>query len=327
MTTPVIPPVGNDQDLGFGRVVLQQSRGRFLSRDGRPNARKFGLGAQRTERLYLHALSASWFMFLAWLIGGILLLNGIVALAYQALGPQAIAGTASLGLDDPFMRAFVFSVGVFTTTGTGNMHAVGSTAHLLVVVESLLGPMIAFVAAGLFIARLTRPRAKLRFSESMVVAPYEGGRALMFRMVNELPSELTDVHISVNLSWYEDFEGTRERNVHQLALERSQVAFFPLHWTVVHPITADSPLRGVTPDKLRESGAEIMMLVTAHEETFSTRVSVRASYTWSEVTWDAKFANIFTTSVSDGIAIDVERLSRLERLPEDSTRSPATIET
>jgi inward rectifier potassium channel len=326
MTTTANPQQAPDTDLGFGRVVLQQSRGRFLTRDGRPTARKYGLGAQRTENLYLRALNESWTTFLAWLIGGVLLLNGIIALAYRALGPEAIAGTESLGLDDPFLRALVFSVGVFTTTGTGNMHAVGSTAHLLVVAESLLGPLIGFVAAGLFVARLTRPRARLRFSESAVIAPYEGGRGLMFRVVNELPSELTDVQMSVSLSWYEDVGGVRERNLHQLALERSSVAFFPLHWTVVHPITAESPLHGITPESLRASQAELMILATAHEETFSTRVSVRASYTFEEITWDAKFANIFTTAVGDGLAIDVERLSRLERLPEGTTRVPTAME-
>lgn len=325
MTAP-LPPTPPDADLGFGRVVLQQARGRFLSRDGHSTARKYGLGAQRTEHLYLQALGAPWVTFLAWLVGGILLLNGIMALAYRALGPQAITGTDTLGLDDPFMRAFVFSVGVFTTTGTGNMHAVGTTAHLLVVAESLLGPMVGFVAAGLFVARLTRPRAKLRFSESAVIAPYEGGRGLMFRFVNELPSELTDVRVEVNLSWYENINGTRERNLHQLTLERKSVAFFPLHWTVVHPITADSPMRGLTPESLRESQAELLILAHAHEETFSTRVSARASYTWSEITWDAKFANIFTTSTGDGLAIDVERLSRLDRLPDGTTRVPAALE-
>ncbi len=326
MTTTANPQQANDTDLGFGRVVLQQYRGRFLSRDGRPTARKYGLGAQRTEKLYLQALNESWVTFLAWLLGGVLLLNGGIALAYRALGPDAIAGTDALGLDDPFLRAFVFSVGIFTTTGTGSMHAVGSTAHVLVVAESLLGPLVGFVAAGLFIARLTRPRAKLRFSESAVIAPYEGGRALMFRVVNELPSELTDVQMSVNLSWYEEIDGSRQRDVHQLALERSIVAFFPLHWTVVHPITADSPLHGITPESLRASQAEFMILANAHEETFSTRVSVRSSYTFEEVTWDAKFASIFTTAVGDGLAIDVERLSRLERLPEGATRVPAALE-
>ncbi len=326
MTTPPTAKTDADSDLGFGRVLLQQSRGRFLTRDGHPTSRKYGLGAQRTERLYLQALNEPWLTFTAWLVGGVLLLNGIMALAYRALGEGAIAGTDALGLDDPFLRAFVFSVGVFTTTGTGSMHAVGSTAHFLVVFESLLGPMIAFVAAGLVIARLTRPRARLRFSESMVVAPYEAGRGLMFRFVNELPSELTDVRVEVNLSWYEEIDGVRQRNLHQLELERRTVAFFPLHWTVVHPISADSPLRGVTPDQLRASEAEFLILTTAHEETFSTRVSVRASYTWSEVTWDAKFASVFTTAVGDGLAIDVERLSRLDRLEEGATRTPAAAE-
>ena len=158
MTPNPSAPLNPDADLGFGRVVLQQSRGRFLTRDGRMNARKFGLGAQRAEKLYVQALSESWLAFFAWLIGGVLLLNGVLAIAYRSLGPQAIVGTEALGLDDPFLRAFVFSVGVFTTSGTGSMHAVGSTAHLLVVFESLLGPMIALIAAGLIIARLTRPR-------------------------------------------------------------------------------------------------------------------------------------------------------------------------
>ena len=48
-----------------------------------------------------------------------------------------------------------------------------------------------------------------------------------------------------------EIDGRRERNFHQLALERNSVEFFTLHWTVVHPITADSPLRGVTPESLR----------------------------------------------------------------------------
>ena len=46
---------------------------------------------------------------------------------------------------------------------------------------------------GLIIARLTRPRMELRFTESAITAPYEGGRAFMFRMVNTRPSDLSDV--------------------------------------------------------------------------------------------------------------------------------------
>lgn len=310
----------DESDLGFGRVVAQQARGRFLSGDGRSTARKLGLKGQRTERLYLQSLNEPWPTFLLWFVGGVLLINGIFALGYRALGEGALDGTNALGLDDPFMRAFVYSVGVFTTTGTDGMHAVGPTAHGLTILESLLGPLVGIMAAGIIIARLTRPRAKLRFSESAVIAPYEGGRGLMFRFVNELPSELTDVKASVSLTWFETENGVRERNFHQLSLERKSVEFFPLHWTVVHPIDASSPLRGVTPDRLCAGEAEILVLISAHEETFSTRISLRKSYAWDEVTWDAKFASIFTQSVDDALAIDVERLSRFDRLPENSTR-------
>ena len=224
------------------------------------------------------------------------------------------------------MRAFAFSVGIFTTTGTGAMHAVGTTANWLVVLESLVGPLTLVIAAGLLVARLTRPRMRIRFSDSAVVAPYEGGRGLMFRMVNVQPGELSDVQVRVNLVRFEDFDGKRERNFHDLALERNQVEFFNLHWTVVHPITADSPLAGVTPESMRESEAELLIHINAHEETFSTRVTARSSYLWDEISWDVKWASIFTSGAEGVIAIDVERLDRTERLAEGSTSVPAALE-
>src|SRR5262249_11276228 len=157
----------------------------------------YGLGAQRTMRLYLASLYVSWPVFLAWMAGVLLLINGVFALAYSALGQAALDGTAQMGLDDPFMRAFTFSVGIFTTTGTGTMPAIGTTANWLVNLESFVGPIVLVVAFGIMIARLTRPRMRLAFSESAIVAPYEGGRAVMFRITNMRLSEVSDVHVRV----------------------------------------------------------------------------------------------------------------------------------
>src|SRR6202000_3221830 len=107
---------------------------------------------------------------------------------------------------------------------------------------SFLGPITLVMAGGIVIARLTRPRMRLAFSDSAIVAPYEGGRGLMFRITNMRLSEVSDVHVRVNLAWYEEMGGARERNLHELDLERSTVELFTLHWTIVHPITATSPL-------------------------------------------------------------------------------------
>jgi inward rectifier potassium channel len=314
-------------DLGFGRVVVQSVRGRFINRDGEPNSKRYGLGAQRTMRLYLAALAAGWPAFLGWMLGTLLLINGFFALAYSALGPGALRGTEQVGLDDPFMRAFTFSVGVFTTTGTAPMYAYGPTANWLVNLESFIGPITLVAAFGIMIARLTRPRMRLAFSESAIIAPYEGGRGLMFRIVNMRPSDLSAVTARVNLSWYEVIDGVRERNFHELELERNSVELFTLHWTIVHPITATSPLAGITPERLAAAQAEFIVFISALEETFSTRVTKRMSYLWDEVSWDVKFASIFANGPDGIIAIDVERLSRTERLEDGATRTPAALET
>lgn len=313
-------------DLGFGKVVANRVNGRFLSHDGVTASVKYGLGAQYSERFYLVALKARWPEFAAWMFGGLLLMNGVFALAYLALGAGALAGTESLGLSDPFLRAFSFSVGVFTTTGTGVMHPVGTTANWLQILESFIGPLTLVACIGILIARLTRPRMQIRFSESALMAPYEGGRGLMFRMVNILPGELSDVQVRVNLTWFEDINGVRERNFHQLELERNSVEFFNLHWTVVHPITATSPLKGITPQALAAAQSEFLVHVSAHEETFSTRVITRTSYVASEIRWDVKFASIFATGPSGLIAIDVDRLDRTEAVPNGSTTTPAALE-
>ena len=80
-------------DLGLGRVAAQRGRGRFLSKDGTPRSRKFGVGPQRWEKLYRRALDASWPTFLLWLFGIELLINGIFAIGYRA--PQDVSGVAN----------------------------------------------------------------------------------------------------------------------------------------------------------------------------------------------------------------------------------------
>jgi len=315
------------KDLGFGRVAAQSARGRLLDKDGTPRSRKYGLGPQRWERFYRQALDASWPTFLLWLVGLELLANGLFALGYTALGATAIGGGELLGLSDPFFRAFAFSIGVFTTVGTGPLHPVGSTATWLTVVESLAGPLAIVMAGGLILARLLRPRGRVRFSESALIAPYHGGRGLMFRIINVRPSEMSEVRVRVNLVWFQTRDGRRERRFHSLTLERPEVEFFTLHLTVVHPIDAASPLRGVTPETLRDADAEFLVHVSGLEDTFSTRISARSSYYWDEVRWDAKFADMFLASPDDVITVDVDRLDRFDRLPEGSTSLPTTGET
>jgi inward rectifier potassium channel len=315
-----------ENDLGFGRVVTERVRGRFLNKDGTPNSRKYGVGGQAWSRLYLRALAASWPEFLAWLVGLALLLAGVFAIGYRSLGPAALQGTERLGLTDPFFSAFTYSAAILTNVGDGTVTAVGSTAQWLTVLESISGLVGLAIGGGLTLARLSRPRARIRFSQRAVVAPYQEGRGLMFRLINLEPSELSNVELQVNLAWFERVGDRWQRRFHELALERRVVEFFTLHWTVVHPIDRKSPLAGITPDLLRESKAELLVLATAHEETFSTRVTARTSYLYDEIRWDARFADMFVDAPDGIITVDAERLDRVDRLAPGTTSEPAEAE-
>jgi hypothetical protein len=55
-------------------------------------------------------------------------------------------------------------------------------------------------------------------------------------------------------------------------------------------------------------------------------VTARASYYWDEIRWDAKFASVFATAPDGVVAIDVERLDRLDRLEPGTTSVPSAAE-
>ncbi|MDX2193321.1 MAG: hypothetical protein NW201_08195 [Gemmatimonadales bacterium] len=300
-------------DLGLGRVLANTRRQRLLNRDGTVNSRKIGLAGQAWHRAYQRALDAEWPRFLTWVAALLLLANGVFALAWIALGPAALAGGEATGLADPFLRALFFSIATFTTASTGAMHPVGLTAHWVAALETLAGVFVLVTLGALMLARLTRPRAQVRFSLSMVVAPYRGGRALMFRMINTRPSEMIDVEVRLNVGLFEMLDGQRVRRFHNLALERSKVEFFTLHWVIVHPLDERSPLRDLTPDTLRDGDTEFFVLVTGLEEMFSTMVHARTSYRAEDVRFDAKFADMFVPTPDGVVTVDVERLDRTER--------------
>ena len=105
------------------------------------------------------------------------------------------------------------------------------------------------------------------------------------------------------------------RRFHALGLERNSVTFFPLSWTIVHPITETSPLWGVTETNLRSSNAEFLVLLTGIDDTFAQSVHARSSYKADELVWNAKFTSILKLP-ADGqpIAIDVAHIHEIESI-------------
>jgi inward rectifier potassium channel len=302
------------QDLGFGSRVSNQSRTRFLNRDGSFNVRRSGLPFLRSLNLYHAFLRMSWLRFHLLVVATYFAANVVFALGYLACGPDALGGSNTTAPGDRLLDAFFFSVQTMGTIGYGNLSPRGLAANLLVTLESLGGLLGLALATGLLFARFSRPHAKIVFSERAVIAPYHGITAFEFRIANQRSSELIDVHATVVFTRMESAQGRRSRKFHNLQLERDRVMFFPLHWVVVHPITEESPLFAATAETLEESQAEFLVLLTATDETFSQVVHARSSYRPFEVVWGARFRDMFQQSGEGLLRADLARVHDVERV-------------
>jgi inward rectifier potassium channel len=151
------------------------------------------------------------------------------------------------------------------------------------------------------------------FSDVAVIAPYRNITGLMFRLVNGRNNQLVEVKAIVTFARFVNENGRSVRRFDVLELERRSVTFFPLTWTIVHPIDDRSPLFGLTADDLIRTDGEILILLKATDETFAQVVHTRSSYKPAQIRFDRKFVSIYNR-IEDGeaISIDVRKLSKTE---------------
>jgi inward rectifier potassium channel len=284
-----------------------------LNRDGSFNVVREGLNPFSSLSLYHWLLTISWPRFLGFITASYVAVNTLFAFAFLLCGPDALQSSSQSFAGQPFYRAFFFSVDSFATIGYGNIVPMGFAANTLVTIEALLNILGIALATGVIFSRFSRPSARIVYSRNAIVAPYRDKTALEFRIANGRSSQLIEVQIQVILTKMERTNGITVRKFYDLDLERHRVVFFALSWTVVHPIDPSSPMWGLTPKDFRDTDAEILILLTATDETLSQVVHSRSSYKADEIVWDAKFANMFMRSEEDAIiGMNLNRIHEIE---------------
>jgi inward rectifier potassium channel len=306
------PPSSSPGDLGFGSLVVRESRKRLLNRDGTFNVRREGLGFFGSWTIYEYLVTVGWPRFLTLIGIAYAVTNAIFAFAYWSCGPGAIAEPdGGSGYLARYVQDYFFSVQTLATIGYGLLSPRGLLPNLIVAFESLIGLLGLALMTGLAFARFARPKIGLRFSEQAVIAPYRGGQGFMFRVVNTHESQLVNAEIRVMLA--RPKPGQEARELVPVSLERDGIVFFPLTWTIVHPIVESSPLYGVDAERLEAWDVEFLIILSALDETSNQIVHARSSYKTDEIVFGARFKSIL--GQRDGMfSVDVRRLGEIEML-------------
>jgi inward rectifier potassium channel len=293
-------------DPGLTQQVTAPLR-RIINQDGNFNVRRHGT-TWRDIHPYLHLVNMSWPKFLAALFLGYVVVNTLFAALYFALGPDQLAGADAPTAMGRFLNGFFFSSHTLSTVGYGNISPKGMGANIVATFEALVGVLGFAVATGLLFGRVSRPSARIGYSENMLVSPYQNGASLQFRMVNRRANSLMELEAKVMLMTVESRDGKPQRNYKMLRLERPGVLFMPLSWTVVHPIDAESPLWGQTAEDLARLQAEVLILIKGYDDTFSQTVLSKFSYRHDQILWNKRFAPAFFVDEEGALVLELKKV-------------------
>ena len=304
------------RDLGFGTQINDPDT-RLLNRDGSFNVRRDGGSFWSRLNLFHRLISCSWGRFLWLIVAFYVTLNFIFAGIYELVGVENLQGSDLSSPGNRFMDAFFFSSQTLTTVGYGRIAPVGMWASSVAAVESLIGLMLFALATGLLYGRFSRPIARIIYSDKAVIAPYLDITGFMFRIVNERANQLIDIQVELVMASLErQPNGNAIRQYKGLNLERNKVNFFPTNWTIVHAITEDSPMFGISQEQLVEQDTEFLILIRATEDTFNQTVHSRSSYHIKETVFGAKFSPMFSDKEGSGIVVlDLSKISDIHDAP------------
>lgn len=264
------------------------------------------IGAPRqTLRDFYHLfLRVPWSVALGGIVVAWLTINGLFGAVYFALGGVAGARTRS------FWDAFLFSVQTMGTIGYGSMYPTSVAANICMTFESVTGLVVTAVATGLIFAKFSRSTARVVFARHAAIGPMDGVPTLMIRVGNERGNSILEATIRLVLLRTEKLkEGTTFYRMLDLKLTRERSPAMARSWTVLHPITPDSPLYGATPESLARDEAELVVTLVGTDDTSLQQVHARARYLDGDVLWGARHADVLSEGADGRLTLDVRRFN------------------
>ncbi len=222
-----------------------------------------------------------------------ILINLLFASLYLLIGIEHLNGMVAETIGEKFGEAFFFSAQTFTTVGYGRINPVGFMTSFIASFEALTGLMSFALMTGLLYGRFARPRSFIRYSKNALFAPFGEGVALMFRMVPYTKNYLVNVEVKVTMAMKVLEDGVRKNKFYNVPLDIAKASTMTANWTLVHPLNEDSPIFQFSKEDMSNAEVELLIFVQGFDESFSNTVISKASYTFDEFVFGAKFVPMY----------------------------------
>jgi len=257
---------------------------------------------------YHWMLTLRWPQFSLFVLGVYLAINLVFGLAYY-LRPNCIAEMTPGSWGD----AFFFSVETLATVGYGHMYPATTYAHLVATAEIMTGMFGLAIITGLIFIRFSRPIARVVFSKVMVLSPFNGQPALMWRVANLRDEAMAEAEFRIILLRNEP---TREdesmRRFYPLKLQFDRLILFPAVVTIRHIIDEESPLHGRTLADLEREDTRLTTSVVCIDSVIPAAVQSHNAYTWRDIRENHRFAEVYRFIGENSVTVDYSLLHETE---------------
>lgn len=198
-----------------------------------------------------------------------------------------------------FASCFLFSVETQHTIGYGGRSTNEECPEAIFVmcIQSVTGVMISAFMAGVFFAKMARPKQRrqtLLFSRRAVICQRDGLLCIMFRVGDMRKSHIIGASIRAHLFRTRTTREGEELYQYQCELPVSvdgceSGVFFIWPLTVIHVIDKDSPLYSISAQELLHETLEIVAILEGTVESTGQTTQARTSYIPSEIKWGHRF--------------------------------------
>jgi inward rectifier potassium channel len=175
----------------------------------------------------------------------------------------------------------------------------------------LVGLLSFALATGLLYGRFSLPKAYIKYSKKALISPYENITGLMIRLAPfKNTAALTDAEAKITIAMIVDNNGKKTNQFFNAKLETQKINALALTWTLVHPIDEESPLYNFKATDFANTQGEILVYLKAFDDTFSTTVVSRTSYTFDEICYGQKFVPMYDRNdAGTTTVIHIEKLN------------------